>query len=148
MYGATLAEAEPWINNFETRLNEMIEAITEKLPGGCHIFLASIYDPSDGVGTYAPVGLPEWPDDLAIHARYNDIIARFAEHYDYVHLVDMYSEFLSHGLFCRQFWREHYDAGDPHYWYYSNLEDPNDRGRDAIRRLVLNVMASVFIESN
>ncbi len=24
-----------------------------------------------------------------------------------------------------------------HYWYYTNLEDPNERGYDAIRRLFL-----------
>lgn len=144
MYGATLEEAEPWIANFAARLDGMIEDIAAKFPGGCHIFLANIYDPSDGVGTFAPVGLPEWPDGLAIHAKYNDIIARCAERYDFVHLVDMHREFLGHGLFCRQFWREHYDAGDPHYWYFTNLEDPNDRGYDAIRRLMLNAMTGVF----
>jgi len=30
-----------------------------------------------------------------------------------------------------------YDSDDPYYWYGSNLEDPNDRGYDAIRRLFL-----------
>ena len=36
---------------------------------------------------------------------------------------------------------QHYDALDPHYWYYANLEDPNERGYDAIRRLFLIQMS-------
>jgi hypothetical protein len=31
-----------------------------------------------------------------------------------------------------------------HYWYYFNLEDPNDRGYDALRRLFLLQMAEVL----
>jgi len=42
-----------------------------------------------------------------------------------------------HGIYCRQFWREHYRADDPHHWYGDNLEDPNHRGYDAIRRRFL-----------
>jgi lysophospholipase L1-like esterase len=34
MYGATLELAKPWIENFRTRLDEMIVLITEKFPGG------------------------------------------------------------------------------------------------------------------
>ncbi|HUT13256.1 MAG TPA: hypothetical protein VMY42_22395 [Thermoguttaceae bacterium] len=33
---------------------------------------------------------------------------------------------------------------DPHYWYAQNLEDPNVRGYDAIRRLFLIEMAKTF----
>jgi hypothetical protein len=51
---------------------------------------------------------------------------------------------LGHGIHCRQSWGKHYDANDPHYWYYSNLEDPNDRGYDAIRRVFLAQIAAVM----
>ena len=54
-----------------------------------------------------------------------------------VHLVPMHAEFLGHGIHCAQPWREHYDQTDPHYWYAFNLEDPNHRGYDALRRLFL-----------
>ena len=36
-----------------------------------------------------------------------------------------------------------YRADDPHYWYYANIEDPNERGYDAIRRIFLNEIACV-----
>ena len=34
----------------------------------------------------------------------------------------------------------------PHYWYAENLEDPNVRGYDAIRRLFLIEIAKVAEE--
>ena len=40
--------------------------------------------------------------------------------------------------FDKQFWRPFYDSSDPHYWFYDNVEDPNDRGYDAIRRIFIN----------
>ncbi|MCE5269293.1 MAG: SGNH/GDSL hydrolase family protein [Planctomycetaceae bacterium] len=137
MYGATLEQARPWIANFAKRLDQMIELLRDRFPGGCMIFLADIYDPSDGVGDPASAWLPAWPDCMAIHRAYNDIIRRAAERHKSVHLAPMYDEFLGHGVHCTQFWREHYRADDPHYWYGVNLEDPNARGYDAIRRLFL-----------
>lgn len=144
MYGATLVEAEPWIEGFEARLATMIDGLNDRFPGGCHIFLADIYDPTDGVGDAPSVYLPHWPDGLAIHARYNDIIQRCAETRENVHLVPLHKTFLGHGSHCRQFWRSTYRPDDPHYWYFENIEDPNDRGHDAIRRLYLNAVIDVM----
>jgi lysophospholipase L1-like esterase len=140
MYGATLSQAQPWIDNFRVRLNRMLDLLDERFPGGCHILLADIYDPTDGVGDAPSVLLPDWPDGLAIHARYNDIIHACADQRDNVHLVPLHATFLGHGSHCRQFWRSTYRANDPHYWYFYNIEDPNDRGYDAIRRIFLNEM--------
>ena len=58
MYGATLQQAEPWIQNFRERLQRMIDGITERFPGGCEIYLADIYDPTDGVGDGGSSGHP------------------------------------------------------------------------------------------
>jgi len=137
MYGATLEQARPWIENFDKRLHEMIELLKARFPGGCMIFLADIYDPSDGLGDAPSIFLPDWPDCMAIHRAYNDVIHRCANEDASVHLVPMHAEFLGHGIHCTQPWREHYRDNDPHYWYAENLEDPNIRGYDAIRRLFL-----------
>jgi lysophospholipase L1-like esterase len=141
MYGATLEQARPWIEAFEKRLHEMIDLIEQRFPGGCLIFLADIYDPSDGVGDAASAGLPEWPDCLAVVGAYNDVIRRVAKARPSVRLVPMHETFLGHGIHCAQPWREHYRPEDAHYWYATNLEDPNDRGYDAIRRVFLIEMA-------
>ncbi|MBN1512669.1 MAG: SGNH/GDSL hydrolase family protein [Phycisphaerae bacterium] len=145
MYGATLAEARPWIDAFAARLETMIARIEAAFPGGCHIFLANIYDPTDGVGDATRAGLPRWGDAVAIIGAYNDVIARCAARHPSVHLVDIHGPFLGHGLHCTQIWREHYDRNDPHHWYYANIEDPNERGYDAIRRLFIREIAKVLV---
>ncbi|MCM2370984.1 SGNH/GDSL hydrolase family protein [Aporhodopirellula aestuarii] len=138
MYGATLEQAEPWIANFETRLETILHGIEARFPGGCVIYLGDIYDPTDSVGDAPSIFLPDWPDGLVIHAKYNETIRRVASRRENVHVVDLYQTFLGHGSHCRQFWRSTYDPADPHYWFYDNIEDPNDRGYDAIRRVFLN----------
>ncbi|MBN2218187.1 MAG: SGNH/GDSL hydrolase family protein, partial [Pirellulales bacterium] len=144
MYGATLDQARPWIEAFQRRLEEMLDLIDERFPGGCQVFLADIYDPSDGVGDPPAAGLPPWKDCLAILGAYNEAIHRAAAVRPNVHLVPMHAEFLGHGVHCAQPWREHYRRKDPSYWYGVNLEDPNDRGYDAIRRLFLREMVKVL----
>jgi len=143
MYGATLTQAQPWIENYEARLGEIFLAIEERFPGGCAIFVGDIYDPSDGVGdpesTWA---LPRWPDCLKIVNAYNDALRRVAAQHPAVHVVPVHDTFLGHGIHCRQFWRSNYDRHDPHYWYFDNIEDPNDRGYDALRRIFLREIAN------
>lgn len=142
MYGATIDQARPWIANFQKRLDKMLDLLNDRFPGGCHVFLADIYDPTDGAGDAPSVYLPTWPDGTAIHAAYNEVIHSCAKQRKNVHLVPLHREFLGHGSHCRQFWRSTYRREDPHYWFFENIEDPNDRGYDAIRRVFLNEIAS------
>lgn len=144
MYGATIEQARPWIANFEIRLNTILDELSDRFPGGCHIFLANIYDPTDGVGDAHNAGLPRWPEGSKVLAAYNDVLSRTAEQREDVTLIDIRSAFLGHGIHCRKFWHPHYDSADPHYWYFDNLEDPNDRGYDAIRRLYLLKIVDVL----
>jgi len=141
MYGATFEQASPWIANFEVRLGGILDEVAQHFSGESAIFLANIYDPTDGIGDTINAGLPRWPDDLKIHAAYNQIIADAAEQREDVFLVDMRGEFLGHGIHSRQFWRPFHQSKDPGYWYFDNLEDPNDRGYDALRRLFLHEMS-------
>lgn len=146
MYGASFAQAQPWIAGFDKRLDTMLESIRALFPGGCHIFVGNIYDPSDGGGNPRFVGLPPWPDAPAILAAYNDTIVKCAARHEGVSVVDIHSTFLGHGVRCRQFWRTSYRREDPHYWYSGNIEDPNERGYDAIRRLFLLKMLEALGE--
>ena len=144
MYGATLEQAKPWLENFAKRLDEILLKFQETFPGGCDVFLADIYDPTDGLGDADKAGLPAWKDCTAILAAYNWIIHDAAVKHPFVHLVNIHDPFLGHGIHATQFWRATYQGRDPHYWYHVNLEDPNDRGYDALRRLFLIEMAEVF----
>jgi lysophospholipase L1-like esterase len=141
MYGATLEQARPWITNFRERLDRMVAGINAKFPGGCLIFLADIYDPTDGVGDAPSVFLPAWQDCMKILDAYNAILRECPTHHDNVIAVPMHRVFLGHGIHCSQWWRAMYCRDDPTYWFHDNLEDPNIRGYDAIRRVFLNAIA-------
>lgn len=136
MYGATLEQARPWIENYEVRLEAILTALKDRFPGGCDIFLGNIYDPTDGVGDIenAHQFLPPWEDGLEIHAAYNEVIKRVAAKHDWVHLVDIHSTFMGHGI--------HRKRGVD-YWYFYNLGDPNDEGYEALRAIFLQRMEEV-----
>ncbi len=144
MYGAKASEIGEWVQNFDSRLDTIASRVRETFPGGCHLFIANIYDPTDGDGDIENAGLPPWPDGLQVVAAYNEVLARFADRHRDVTLIDMRAAFLGHGIHCTHFWHRHYRADDPHYWYWDNLEDPNDQGYDAIRRLFLIEIARVL----
>ncbi|MCL2623404.1 MAG: SGNH/GDSL hydrolase family protein [Planctomycetaceae bacterium] len=140
MYGATLEQAKPWIDNFRERLDRMMTGISDKFPGGCLIFLADVYDPTDGIGDAPSVFLPAWPDCMKILDAYNAVLRECTTRHDNVIAVPMHEAFLGHGIHCAQWWRATYRPEDPTYWFHSNIEDPNIRGYDAIRRLFLNAV--------
>jgi lysophospholipase L1-like esterase len=137
MYGASMDEAKPWVENFGRRLDSTLEQINNRFPGGCEIFLANVFDPTDGIGDAERASLPKWKDSMQILDAYNAVIRHATDTHPNVHVVDIHTAFLGHGIHCTQFWRAHFDWHDPHYWYYTNLEDPNERGYDVIRRLFL-----------
>ena len=137
MYGANKDEAKPWVENFGRRLEFTMVQIENHFPGGCEIFLANIFDPTDGLGDAERAGLPAWKDSMQILDAYNATILQAAQKHPNIHVVDIHGAFLGHGIHCTQFWRGHFDWHDPHYWFFVNLEDPNERGYDVIRRLFL-----------
>lgn len=144
MYGATWDQAQAWLPGYTARLDDAVTRLEKLFPGGFHLFLATIYDPTDGVGDIASAGLPAWPDGLKLLTAYNQLITACAAKHPQIHLVDMCALFRGHGIHCTDKSHPAYHADDPHYWYFRNLEDPNDRGYDALRRLFLNEMATVF----
>ncbi len=141
MFGAEVGEISEWVKHFDHRLDTIAMRVRETFPGGCRIFIANIYDPTDGDGDIEHAGLPSWPEGLQVVAAYNEVLSRFAGRHPDVTLVDMRAAFLGHGIHCTHFWHRHYHSDDPHYWYWDNLEDPNDQGYDTIRRLFLIEMS-------
>lgn len=144
MYGARLEEISDWVKAYDARLDIIAARVRETFPGGCHIFIANVYDPTDGDGDITNAGLPAWPDGVRVLQAYNEVITAFAKRHPDVTMIDMRGEFLGHGIHCTHFWHHAYRANDPYYWYWDNLEDPNDRGYDALRRLFLIEMAKVL----
>lgn len=151
-YGASYQEGVVYATKFRERLEKLLDGIRQKFPGGCKIFLANIYDPTDGVGDIESVhpflrliqSLPPWPDGIKILGLWNRHIQEAAQARDFVYLVDIHGIMLGHGLHCQDKKNPHYCPDDPTYWYYYNLEDPNRRGYDAIRRVFLVAMSKAF----
>ena len=144
VYGCTYEQGIEWTENIKSRIDQLLVGLNAKFPGGCEIFLANIYDPTDGVSDPEKVGLPKWRDGVKVLGLTNTKIGELCEKYENVHLVDIHSEFMGHGIHCMEFWRKTYRRDDPHWWYYTNLEDPNPRGHDAIRRLFLREIVKVY----
>lgn len=144
MFGANASEIGQWVQNFDHRLDVIADRLRETFPGGCHLFITNIYDPTDDDGDTEHAGLPAWHDGRQVLQAYNEVLSQFSERHADVTLIDMRAEFLGHGIHCTQFWHRHYRKADPYYWYWDNLEDPNDRGYDALRRLFLREIARVI----
>ena len=126
----------------------MIKFIGYIFPGGCDIFIANIYDPTDGTGFTNAwfADAPAWPDGLAILEAYNQIIQDCASKYDNVHVVDIHKTFLGHGIHCSRGGL----GNGRNCWYQTKSAVPsaNERGHDVIRRLFLNEMIKVFYDAN
>jgi len=150
MYGCSYQQALQWKENFRRRLQGILEAVSNRFPGGCDIFLANIYDPTDEVGDieHASLLLPAWPEGSKVLPLFNDTIAETCRSYTNVHLVDIHATFLGHGIHCADRRNANYRKNDPHYWYFENLEDPNDCGYDAIRRVFLIEITKVLTRKN
>lgn len=142
---ATLEQATAWAEQYKQRLLSFVRALQQGLGSQQHIFLANIYDPTDGVGDIenSPIGLPAWPDGLEVLALYNQKIAEVVAETG-VHLVDMHGAVLGHGIHYNDPGNPYYDAADPTYWFCSNLEDPNNAGYHAIREVFWNAIAEVL----
>ncbi len=144
LYGCTTTQAQTWTDNIQTRLRQVLQNVTAKFPGGCEIFLANLYDPTDGVGDPQSFGLPRWPDAVEVLAMTNRKIEGLCDEFSNVHVVDIHTPFLGHGIHCRDWWRKCYRRNDPTWWYSPNLEDPNVRGHDCIRRCFLETIVKTL----
>lgn len=123
MYGATLDEAQPWIAGFRQRLDDIVAELEKRFPGGLEVFLADIYDPTDGKGVPWLAPFPAWRDQVEILRRYNGAIHDLCRRHANVHLVPVHDAFLGHGLCCSRFWEGCYRSDDPTVWYAPNIED-------------------------
>ncbi len=138
MYGASLEQAKPWVEAYEKRLGTLLDRIQAAFPGGCQVFLADIYDPTDGKGDLERAGLPSWREGPAVLEAYNQVIARVAAAHPNVHPIPMRDAFRGHGIHCT--WGMDYRT-HPGHWYAPNFEDPNDQGYEALQRLFLGEIA-------
>jgi len=99
----------------------------------CLVLLATVVDPTDGVGDLLAPGQP-LNRGLDVLARVNDAVREIATESDGTQLIDLHAAFLGHGGHAADPANPHHQPDDPTPWL-GDLVAPNDRGADAIRRL-------------
>jgi hypothetical protein len=93
--------------------------------------VGTVYDPSDGTGDTARVGLPPWPDVVDLLAELNTELASVAAEHG-VYIADIHRHFLGHGLRRGNPAQTDPRPADPDLWY-CNLIEPNAWGADGVR---------------
>ena len=95
------------------------------------ILMATVYDPSDGSGDAGRLGLPPWPEALALLAELNRGLRTLAEDYQAL-VADVHARFLGHGLAAGDPAQPAARPSDRGLWY-CDLIEPNAWGASAIR---------------
>ena len=132
--GAAREVSQRVLANVRTALDELRSLGVEP----ARTAVATIYDPSDGTGDAASLGLPPWPDGVGMIAQLNEGLAVTARQQGAV-VADVHQRFLGHGLL----------AGDPRQpsprpaqrdlWFCQVIE-PNAWGASAIRAAFWNAL--------
>jgi hypothetical protein len=95
------------------------------------IIVGTVYDPSDGTGDAARVGLPPWPDVVDLLGELNtELRSAAAEHG--ARVADIHRRFLGHGLLRGDPAQAHPRPVDRQLWY-CNVIEPNAWGADGVR---------------
>ncbi len=97
------------------------------------VLLATVVDPTDGVGDLLAPGQP-LNRGLDVLGRVNDGIRQIVAESEGTELVDLHAAFLGHGSHARDPANPHHHPDDPTEWL-GDLVTPNGRGAAAIRRL-------------
>ena len=99
-------------------------------PSG-RIVVGTVYDPSDGTGDAVRLGLPSWPDGVAVIKELNDGLRGVADRHGAT-VAEIAEHFRGHGLL----------AGDPvgreprpaeRGLWFCNLIEPNAWGAGGVR---------------
>ena len=95
------------------------------------VLVGTVYDPSDGTGDATALGLPPWPDAVAVLAELNRVLQQVADAHG-ARVAEIHRTFTGHGT----------RAGDPRdprprpdqrdLWFCSVIE-PNAWGASGVR---------------
>jgi hypothetical protein len=95
------------------------------------IVVGTVYDPSDGTGDAARVGLPPWPEVVELLAELNGGLRAVAEEQG-ARIAEIHDMFLGHGLAVDDPARPEPRPENRDLWYCHVIE-PNAWGADAVR---------------
>ncbi|MCO5165527.1 MAG: GDSL-type esterase/lipase family protein [Planctomycetes bacterium] len=117
------------------RLRRIVEVVHERLRPRL-VVVATIYDPTDGVGDLWVPGQPHRKALAALRAL-NEAIRSLAG--ERVRIADVHDHFLGHGSHHDDPTNPHHDPTDPTCWVKLGIE-PNQRGGSEVRRVLWDAL--------
>jgi len=114
------------------RIDGLIPEIRSRLAPAL-ILLATVYDPTDGVGDLWAEHQSHPMAETAFRSL-NDGIRAIADRHSEVSVADVHAHFLGHGKHHEDPRNPHYRADDPSCWVKLRIE-PNTRGGSEVRRV-------------
>lgn len=129
-YGDTRAAVDA-IRAVADRLDAALAAVAALAAPAAVVVVGTVYDPSDGTGDAAQVGLPPWPEVVDVLAQLNAALRAMALRHS-ARVADIHGGFVGHGL----------AAGNPAQGSprpanrdlgYCNVIEPNAWGANGVR---------------
>jgi lysophospholipase L1-like esterase len=129
-YGNTAA-ARDTIRRVEVAASRALEEVGSLLAPDGRVLVGTVYDPSDGTGDARRLGLPSWPDAVAVIAELNDRLRGVAAEHGAA-VAEIGEVFLGHGLLAGDPARPEPRPSDRALWFCSVIE-PNAWGAGGVR---------------
>src|SRR3954466_6517287 len=129
-YGDTGA-ARKVIAGVETAVDSALAELTGVRAPTARIVLGTVYDPSDGTGDAARLGLPPWADAVAVIGELNDALRTVAARHGAV-VAEIAKLFQGHGLLAGDPSRREPRPAERDLWF-CDLIEPNAWGAGGVR---------------
>jgi len=114
-----------------SRADRALERVRRLTDARLRMVVGTVYDPSDGTGDAASVGLPPWPAVVEVIAHLNTALRGLAERHGAA-VADIHAKFLGHGLAAGDPAQTDPRPADRNLWY-CNVIEPNAWGAGAVR---------------
>ena len=108
-----------------------LDHVTAQLAPGGRVVVGTVYDPSDGTGDAARLGLPPWPDAVPVIGELNDALRGVALEGGAA-VAEIAQRFCGHGLLAGDAARPDARPADRDLWLCSVIE-PNAWGAGGVR---------------
>jgi lysophospholipase L1-like esterase len=129
-YGDT-ASARGVIERVQASVARTLEIAAAALAPDGRLVVGTVYDPSDGTGDAARLGLPPWPDAVAVIGELNDALRGVASTHGAA-VAEIAELFQGHGLRAGDITRPGARPAERDLWLCSIIE-PNAWGASGVR---------------
>jgi lysophospholipase L1-like esterase len=135
-YGHTSA-ARQVIAGVRAAVDGVLAELTQTSPSA-RIVVGTVYDPSDGTGDAVRLGLPPWPEAVAVIGELNDALRTVAAAHGAA-VAEIAETFRGHGLLAGDPSRREPRPAARDLWFCSLIE-PNAWGAGGVRTAFWNAM--------